>query len=78
MPTTWRSWLTGILSKDQLWINDYAAFRAIKGSQGILNHGTSGTQELKSRDHEALKSILAGLSEETDFHKFLQFIFFKQ
>jgi 4-alpha-glucanotransferase len=63
--------------KDQLWINDYAAFRAIKGSQGNKPWYQWDT-ELKSRDHEALKSILAGLSEETDFHKFLQFIFFKQ
>ena len=64
--------------KDQaLWINDYALFRAIKENQEN-KPWYNWKKELKSREQETLKLMHTRLSEEIDFHKFLQFIFFKQ
>jgi len=59
------------------WINDYALFRAIKANR----HQKPWHQwepALKMREPEAIKTIQALLHEEIDFHKFLQFLFFRQ
>ncbi len=59
------------------WINDYALFRAIK----VNRHQKPWYQwedPLKKREPEALKAIQTLLHEEIDFHKFMQFLFFKQ
>ncbi len=64
--------------KDQSkWINDYALFRAIKANrdQKPWYHWEN---PLKMRDTEAIKAIQATLHDEVDFHKFMQFLFFRQ
>ncbi len=64
--------------KDQSkWINDYALFRAIKANrdQKPWYHWEN---PLKMRDQEAVKAIQATLHDEIDFHKFMQFLFFRQ
>ena len=65
------------LKSHSSWLNDYALFRAIKEEAGHLPW-YQWKKELKTRNHETLKAAETRLAEKTDFHKFLQFIFFKQ
>ncbi|MDP1621697.1 MAG: 4-alpha-glucanotransferase [Bacteroidales bacterium] len=64
--------------KDQSnWINDYALFRAIKANreQKPWYHWES---PLKIRNSEAMMAMKELLHDEIDFHKFMQFLFFRQ
>ncbi|MFZ4520317.1 MAG: 4-alpha-glucanotransferase [Bacteroidales bacterium] len=64
--------------KDQAkWINDYALFRAIKANRD-QKPWYLWENPLKMREPEAIKAIQALLHEEIDFHKFMQFLFFRQ
>ena len=64
--------------KDQSkWINDYALFRAIKANRD-QKPWYLWENPLKMREAEAIRAIQTLLHEEIDFHKFLQFLFFKQ
>ncbi len=64
--------------KDQAkWINDYALFRAIKANRN-QKPWYQWEDPLKKREPEALKAIQSLLHEEIDFHRFLQFLFFRQ
>jgi 4-alpha-glucanotransferase len=64
--------------KDQSkWINDYALFRAIKANRD-QKPWYLWENPLKMRETEAIKAIQTLLHEEIDFHKFMQFLFFKQ
>lgn len=64
--------------KDQAkWINDYSLFMAIKANRG-QRPWLEWEPGLKSREPETLKAIQTLLHEEADFHKFMQFIFFRQ
>jgi 4-alpha-glucanotransferase len=64
--------------KDQAkWINDYALFRAIKANRDQKPWYLWETP-LKTREPEAIKAIQTLLHEEIDFHKFMQFLFFRQ
>jgi len=65
------------LKDNTRWINDYALFRAIKANR----HQKPWYQwepVLKMREPEAIQAIQTLLHEEIDFHKFLQFLFFRQ
>lgn len=59
------------------WLDDYAHFRALKIKNGGTVWNTWGNG-LVSRDYEALKKSFGELHDEIDFHRFLQFIFFRQ
>ena len=64
--------------KDQaIWINDYALFRAIKANRD-QKPWYLWENPLKMREPEAIKAIQTLLHEEIDFHKFMQFLFFRQ
>ncbi|MCX6285988.1 MAG: 4-alpha-glucanotransferase [Bacteroidetes bacterium] len=65
------------LKSHSAWLNDYALFRAIKEDSGN-KPWYKWEKDLKTRNPEALKTIESRLAEQTDFHKFLQFVFFKQ
>jgi len=59
------------------WLDDYAFFMAAK------NHfknqvWTKWDKEIKFRNQDSIEKLKRDLSEEIDFHKFLQFIFFRQ
>jgi 4-alpha-glucanotransferase len=59
------------------WLDDYAHFRSLKTK---LN-GTVWNcwdKKLVTRDFDTLKSSFAEFHEEIDFHRFMQFIFFRQ
>ena len=59
------------------WLDDYAHFRSLKSKYdgAVWNTWPKG---LVNRDFEPLKKSFAELHEEIDFHRFLQFIFFRQ
>ena len=65
------------LKEQSKWINDYALFMAIKANRN-QNPWYQWENPLKKREPEAINAIQALLHEEIDFHKFLQFLFFKQ
>ena len=65
------------LKGQSAWLNDYALFRAIKEDSGKLPW-YNWVKDLKTRNPEALKAAEIRLAENIDFHKFLQFVFFKQ
>ncbi len=59
------------------WLPDYALFRAIKENRG-RKPWYSWEEPLKKRDPDALKAMQNTLSEEIEFHKFMQFLFLRQ
>ena len=65
------------LEENAFWLNDYAAFMAIKAINGGADWH-SWPQTLRRRDSDALKEIEKDLKGEIGFHKFLQFKFNQQ
>lgn len=64
--------------KDQSkWINDYALFRAIKANRD-QKPWYLWEDPLKMREPEAIRAIQTLLHDEIDFHRFMQFLFFRQ
>jgi 4-alpha-glucanotransferase len=64
--------------KDQAkWINDYTLFMAIKENRQ-QKPWYQWEDALKLRDPEALRAMQTTIHDEADFHKFLQFLFFRQ
>jgi 4-alpha-glucanotransferase len=68
---------TDFLTAHSWWLDDYALFRAIKESdrQKMWNEWEP---ELKHRNEHKLQEYRQHLNKETDFHRFLQFLFFRQ
>ena len=63
--------------ENKKWLDDYALFMSLKNS----NSGAawqSWSTEFKKRQPEALADFTAQNAEEINFHKFMQFCFFKQ
>ena len=58
-------------------LNDYSLFRSLKSKNGETVWNT-WSKELVARDWNTLQLAYQTLSEEVDFHRFLQFIFFRQ
>jgi 4-alpha-glucanotransferase len=65
------------LKEQSKWINDYSLFRAIKANRD-QKPWYQWEDPLKKREPEAIMAIQTMMHEEIDFHKFMQFIFFKQ
>ena len=65
------------LKSNSPWLNDYALFRSIKEESGNIPWYT-WEPDLKFRKPETLKAAETRLTGRIDFHKFLQFMFFKQ
>jgi 4-alpha-glucanotransferase len=61
----------------ELWLDDYAFYRAIKDAHGGGAWNT-WERELVKRDAKALASARERLGESIEAHKFFQFLFFKQ
>jgi len=59
------------------WLNDYALFRALKTKNGETVWNT-WDKELVVRQPEVIEKAKIELAEQIDFHRFIQFIFFRQ
>ncbi len=59
------------------WLNDYALFRSLKTKYGESVWNAWG-KELVARDHHNIQEKFNELQAEIDFHRFVQFIFFRQ
>lgn len=59
------------------WLNDYALFRAIKTkyAEAVWN---TWDKELVKRDSKPMEDAYKELHADIDFHRFLQFLFFRQ
>ncbi|MGE5448074.1 MAG: 4-alpha-glucanotransferase, partial [Bacteroidales bacterium] len=59
------------------WLNDYALFRALKTQNDNLVWNT-WSKELVGRNPQAMEQAYRELHNDIDFHRFLQFLFFRQ
>ena len=59
------------------WLDDYALFRSLKTKYGETVWNT-WAKELVTRDKQVLHEAFKELHAEIDFHRFLQFVFFRQ
>jgi 4-alpha-glucanotransferase len=59
------------------WLDDYALFRSLKTKHGESVWNT-WAKKLVQRDKTALQEAFKELHAEIDYHRFLQFIFFRQ
>ena len=59
------------------WLDDYALFRSLKTKYGETVWNT-WAKELVTRDKQVLHEAFKELHTEIDFHRFLQFVFFRQ
>jgi len=65
------------MSHNSWWLDDYALFRSLKSKNGETVWNT-WSKELVSRDRHTLHIAFQELHEEVDYHRFLQFTFFRQ
>jgi len=65
------------MSHNSWWLDDYALFRSLKTKFGETVWNT-WTKELVIRDKQVLHEAFIELHAEIDYHRFLQFIFFRQ
>ncbi|MEZ5105952.1 MAG: 4-alpha-glucanotransferase [Draconibacterium sp.] len=65
------------LNEHGWWLHDYALFMAAKEHFGPVSWH-EWDNDFKLRKQEALNRLGQQLSKETDFHRFLQFLFFRQ
>lgn len=66
------------LNEHSWWLNDYALFMAAKSYYGNDVLWMEWEKNFKFRYNSALQSVGEQLSKEVDFHKFIQFLFFRQ
>ncbi|MBW8330722.1 MAG: 4-alpha-glucanotransferase [Prolixibacteraceae bacterium] len=65
------------MSHNSWWLDDYALFRSLKSKYGETVWNT-WKKKLVIRDKPTLQEAFQELHAEIDFHRFLQFIFFRQ
>jgi 4-alpha-glucanotransferase len=65
------------MSHNSWWLDDYALFRSLKTKYGETVWNT-WEKKLVIRDKQAMQEAFTELHSEIDFHRFLQFMFFRQ
>jgi 4-alpha-glucanotransferase len=65
------------MSHNSWWLDDYALFRSLKTKNGETVWNT-WEKELVIRDRHTIQEAFKELHAEIDFHRFIQFIFFRQ
>lgn len=65
------------LNEHGWWLHDYALFMAAKEYYGLVSW-YKWDKDFKLRKAEALNKVAQLLWDKTDFHRFLQFLFFRQ
>jgi 4-alpha-glucanotransferase len=65
------------MSHNSWWLDDYALFRSLKTKNGETVWNT-WDKKLVQRDRKTIQEAFKELHTEIDFHRFLQFIFFRQ
>ncbi len=65
------------MSHNSWWLDDYALFRSLKTKHGETVWNT-WDKKLVQRDWNTIQEAFKELHAEIDFHRFLQFIFFRQ
>ena len=65
------------MSHNSWWLDDYALFRSLKTKHNETVWNT-WEKELVVRDRQVLHNAFQELHAEIDFHRFLQFVFFRQ
>lgn len=65
------------MSHNSWWLDDYALFRSLKTKNGETVWNT-WDKNLVIRDRQTIQEAFKDLHAEIDYHRFLQFIFFRQ
>lgn len=65
------------LDEHAWWLNDHALFMATREHFDNVSWN-KWPQPIKFREEKALQNLASELSEEIEFHKYLQFLFFRQ
>ncbi len=73
----WKQSYLAFLDEHAWWLNDYCLFQAIKDEDGT-HRWNEWEGKLKHRDKQALYAANHRYREGIDFHRFVQFIFFRQ
>ena len=63
--------------ENEAWLQEYCLFMAVKGRFGNVSW-LEWNEDIKARRPDALKCYTKEMAEEIDFHKFMQYQFFKQ
>ncbi|MGV8090480.1 MAG: 4-alpha-glucanotransferase [Mangrovibacterium sp.] len=73
----WKDPYLAFLDEHSWWLNDYCLFQAIKNDDEDLcwNQWEDG---LKRRDQQVMDAAIHQYTDEINFHRFVQFIFFRQ
>jgi 4-alpha-glucanotransferase len=64
-------------ARHQSWLEDFALFRVLKERAGGARWN-AWDSDLRSREPGAIRSAIAQLDHEMDYHRFVQFIFYRQ
>lgn len=76
-PTLLRADYEHFVAKNAYWLNDYALFMAIKAHYGGVSQ-IEWPMEIRKREPESMKHYSELLSEDVQFYKSVQFLFFRQ
>lgn len=74
---SWEEPYLAFLDEHAWWLDDYCLFRAIK-NEDETRCWNEWEDRLKHRDRETLDAVSRKHREEMDFHRFVQFIFYRQ
>lgn len=73
----WKEDYYTFLGEHSWWLDDYALFRSVKGQNEVLCWN-QWPEKLKHRDVHGLDAAKHQYADEMNFHRFVQFIFFRQ
>jgi 4-alpha-glucanotransferase len=65
-------------SQNSNWISDYALFMAVKSHFGMRSWQEWEDRSIRVREKDAVERYSKALREETDYHIYIQYLFFKQ
>lgn len=74
----WKEEYYNFLGEQAWWLDDYALFSTLKENKPELQWNEWDDGGLKERNSHVLDMFMHKNSEEIEFHRFVQFIFFKQ
>lgn len=66
------------LEENSWWLNDYALFQSIKENDENNHCWNKWEDKIKHRNHQSIDDAMLHFSKEIEFHRFTQYLFFKQ
>ena len=73
-----RSSFDAFCNKNKKWLNDYALYMSLREYFGYTSWNEWPDKKIKLRDKKAINKYTRLLNDEVNYHKFIQYLFFKQ